>query len=184
MKPNTLYTALVTAAMLTACGGKKNDPVPPKEESSWTLGNYKYDRVISLQTTAGEGQGAYASILASTSSETSTDYGPYSGSSLELVFYTASGPGQYTLTTRSEVQANPTKKLIYVSCKIGIQPPVGEAVYEPAANTGAVVEVTKDDKGDYHISLPGKATLTKVKDIGGSIPPAPQTYDLIIKNAR
>ncbi|SEM67323.1 hypothetical protein SAMN05216436_106172 [bacterium A37T11] len=174
----------IASTSIQSCS-KDHDDKPDNETSpsgsTWKFGDYSYTSGGSTQETETT-DGRNLTVIVSSTTGDGGNYGAYSGSALTMSFYSNLGTGKYVISNTEDLVTNPGAKIIVVECTIGTAVNTGAILYTPAANTGVTADVTKDDKGKYHVTINSPVTLAKNVEVTGGIPGASDTYKLTAKD--
>ncbi|MBS0027598.1 hypothetical protein ACTJJ0_32305 [Chitinophaga sp. 22321] len=174
---------LMIATLLFSCSKKDDGGAPGNNngDATWKFGAYTYSKGTSAQDSQNSDGKTITSVVVSTTGD-GGGYGAYSGSALTMTFYSNLGEGQYTIAPTEVVVANPGTRFINIDCTIGTAVNTGSLLYTAAGNTGVTANVTKDDKGKFHITVSNAVTLKKKVAVGGGITGAQDTYQLTANN--
>ncbi|MBV8251825.1 MAG: hypothetical protein JO154_04385 [Chitinophaga sp.] len=169
------------AIVLFSCS-KSEKTTTVAGDASWKFGDYTYVKGTSAQSSSANGSGSTITAMTVSTMGDGGNYGVFSGSALVITFYSNLGEGTYTLGSTEAMVSNPGLKIMNITCTIGTAVNTGAVLYDMTTANGTA-EVTKDAKGNYHVSIKSAVTLTKKVIVGGGIASAKDTYALTVNNA-
>ncbi|MDQ0109833.1 hypothetical protein J2T02_004978 [Chitinophaga terrae (ex Kim and Jung 2007)] len=166
---------------LFSCG-KSSDNKPAGDGSAnWKIGDYAYTLGSSTQQTSQSGNNGLLTVIVGTTVGQGGDYGPFSGSSVTVSFYSSLGEGTYTLGSTEMMVANPGTRILHLDCNVGTAVNTGSIMYS-CVNNGGTADVTKGSDGKYHVTVKNAVTLVKNVTVGGGIPSAKDNYSFTMEN--
>lgn len=176
-----ILLAIVTVGLFSCSKSKDDKPADGSGSANWKIGEYAYTLGGSSQQTSQSNNGATLTVIVGSTVGQGGNYGPFSGSSVSVSFYSSLGTGTYTLGSTEMMVANPGSKIMHLDCNVGIAVNTGSVMYS-CVNNGGTAEVTKGNDGKYYVSVKNAATLVKNITVGGGIPSAKDNYTFTMEN--